>query len=77
MGLARAVVEPPWANVTIDDHDMGPASRFLEQDMQFKEPGVYDVVLSAPGYKPKTVRVLVSLATGKERAVIREKLKKL
>jgi hypothetical protein len=41
-----------------------------------KEQGVYDVLLTAPGYQPRTVRVIVSLSTGKERAVIREKLKK-
>ena len=44
--------------------------------MQFKEQGVYDVFLTAPGYQTRKVRVLVSLSTGKERAVIREKLKK-
>ena len=45
--------------------------------MQFKEQGVYDVVLTAPGYQPRTVRVLVSPSTGKERAVVREKLKEV
>ena len=69
-------MEPPFATVTVDGHDMGPASRFLAQDMQIKEQGVYDVVLTAPGYQPRTVRVLVSPSTGKERAVVREKLKK-
>ena len=69
-------MEPPFATVTVDGHDMGPASRYLAQDMQFKEQGVWDVILTAPGYQPRAVRVLVSLSTGKERAIIREKLRK-
>ena len=75
-GLLRVSAEPPWATVTIDGKEMGPASRFSEQDMQFREQGVYDLVLTAPGYLPKSVRVLVSPTTGKDRAVVREKLKK-
>jgi len=75
-GLVRLEVEPPSATVIVDGHDMGPASRYLAQDMQIKEQGVYDVILTAPGYQPRVVRVLVSLSTGKERAIIREKLRK-
>lgn len=75
VSLARLAVEPAFATVRVDGREMGPASRFVDQDMQFKEQGVYDVVLSAPGYQAKTVRVLVSLSTGKERAIIRERLK--
>ncbi len=76
VGLVRVEVEPPSATVFVDGHDMGPVSRFQAQDMQIKEQGVYDVVLTAPGYLPRTVRVLVSLSTGKERAIVREKLRK-
>ncbi len=76
-GLARLAVEPAFARVSVDGHDMGTAGRFVEQEMQFREPGVYDVVLTAPGYQPKRLRVVVSSATGKERVVFREKLKKL
>ena len=75
-GLVRVSAEPPWATVTIDGKEMGPASRFAEQDMQFREQGAYDLVLTAPGYLPRTVRILVSPATGKDRAIVREKLKK-
>jgi hypothetical protein len=75
VGLVRLAVEPAFATVRVDGRDMGAASRFLEQDMQFKEQGVYDVALSAPGYQARTVRILVSLSTGKERAIIRERLK--
>lgn len=76
-GLARLAVEPPFARVSVDGHDMGTAGRFVEQEMQFREPGVYDVVLTAPGFQPKRLRVVVSTAVGKERVVLREKLKKL
>ncbi len=76
-GLARLAVEPPFARVTVDGHDMGTAGRFVEQEMQFREPGVYDVVLTAPGYQPKRLRVVVSSVVGKDRVVLREKLKKL
>jgi len=37
---------------------------------------VHDLVLSAPGYKPKTVRVLVAPNAGKDVAKVNEKLKK-
>jgi len=76
-GLARLAVEPAFARVSVDGHDMGTAGRFVEQEMQFREPGAYDVVLTAPGYQPKRLRVVVSSASGKERIVLREKLKKL
>lgn len=75
-GLVRLEVEPPSATVFVDGNDMGAVSRFQAQDMQIREQGVYDVVLTAPGYQPRTVRVLVSPSTGKERAIVREKLRK-
>lgn len=74
--LVRLAVEPPFATVSIDGRDMGPASRFFEQDLQFREVGVYDLYLAAPGYQTRKVRILVSPATGKERAIVREKLRK-
>jgi serine/threonine-protein kinase len=76
VGLVRLEVEPPSATVFVNGNEMGPASRFQAQDMQMKEQGVYDVVLTAPGFQPRMVRVLVSPSTGKERAIIREKLRK-
>ena len=74
--LVRLAVEPPFATVSIEGRDMGPASRFFEQDLQFREVGVYDLYLAAPGYQTRKVRILVSPATGKERAIVKEKLKK-
>ena len=75
-GLARFAVEPPFAAVVVGGRDMGPASRFHEQDMQFREQGVYEVLLAAPGYQPRRVRVLVSPSLGKDRVVIRERLRR-
>jgi serine/threonine-protein kinase len=77
ISLARFAVEPPYAMVRVDGHEMGPASKFTQQDMQFKEPGSYEVLLIAPGYQPRKIRVLVSLSTGKERIVIRERMRRL
>jgi serine/threonine-protein kinase len=76
-GFLRLAVEPPFANVSVDGVDMGPVSRFTEQDMQFKQVGVFDVLLNCPGYQARRVRVLVSPTSGTERAVVREKLRKL
>ena len=76
VSLARLAVDPPSASVFVDGHPMGPASRFAEQDMLFKDQGVYEVVLTAPGYQSRNVRVVVSLSTGKERVVIRERLRR-
>jgi hypothetical protein len=37
---------------------------------------VHDLVVSAPGYKPKTIRILVAPNAGKDVAKISEKLKR-
>ena len=76
VGLVRFEVDPPSATVVVDDHDMGSASRFQAQDLQFRDQGVYDVLLMAPGYQARTVRILVSPSTGKERVLVREKLRR-
>ena len=74
--FARLSVEPPFAIVTVDGHEMGPVSRFAQQDLQFQQTGAYDVILSAPGYAPRRVRVLVSPAADEERATIKERLRR-
>jgi serine/threonine-protein kinase len=75
-GLVRLAVEPPTATVYVDGRNMGPASRFADQDMQFQQQGVFEVLLTAPGHQARTVRVLVSASTGKERALVRERLRR-
>lgn len=75
-GLVRLAVEPPTTTVYVDGRNMGPASRFAEQDMQFQQQGVFELLLTAPGHQARTVRVLVSASTGKERALVRERLRR-
>jgi serine/threonine-protein kinase len=75
-GLVRLAVEPSTATVYVDGRNMGPASRFAVQDLQFQQQGVFEVLLTAPGHQARTVRVLVSASTGKERALVRERLRR-
>jgi Protein kinase domain len=70
-------VEPPDALVTINGREIGPASKFSKEDLQFADMAVYDVVLTAPGYEAKTLRILVSPTAGEVRANVKEKLKKM
>ena len=76
VGPVRFTVEPPDALVTVNGKPQGPAKGWFDQDLRFADMAVYDVELSAPGYQPKAVRVIVSPATEEVRATIREKLKK-
>ena len=75
--FARLEVDPPFATVRIDGNEMGTASRFTVQDLQFKAPGAYEVLFTAPGFAPRRVRVVVSSSVGKERVVLRERLRRL
>jgi len=77
VGAALFKVEPPEAVVTVDGVEMGPASKWVTDELFIGALAVHDVVLSAPGYEPMTLRVLVAPTTGEIRAVIKEKLKKL
>ena len=69
-------IEPPEAVVTVNGQEKGRASEFAKNEMIFVDMAVYDIVLSAPGYQPKAVRLIVAPTTGEARAVIKEKLKK-
>jgi hypothetical protein len=66
-------VEPPEALVSVNGRVLGPASK----DFQFAEMAVYEVLLTAPGYESKSLRILVGPAAGEVRANIKEKLKKM
>jgi hypothetical protein len=70
-------VEPPDALVTINGREIGPASKFSKEDLQFADMAVYEVLLTAPGYEPKSLRILVSPTAGEVRANVKEKLKKM
>jgi hypothetical protein len=67
-------VEPPDAMVSVNGREVGPASK---KDFQFVEMAVYEVLLTAPGYESKSLRVLVGPAAREVRANIKEKLKKM
>jgi serine/threonine-protein kinase len=76
-GAVELQVEPADASVSEEGKFLGAASSFGPgSPMKLKGPMVHDLVLSAPGYKPKTVRVLVAPNAGKDVAKVDEKLKK-
>jgi serine/threonine-protein kinase len=75
-GAVRFEVKPPDATVSIDGRPMGPASQYKDKEVKLTEPAVHDVVLSAPGYKSKHLRVIASASTDKDLATVKESLKK-
>jgi serine/threonine protein kinase len=70
-------VEPPDAMVWVNGREVGPASKFAKEDLQFADMAVYEVLLTAPGHESKSVRILVGPTAGEVRANIKEKLKKM
>ena len=76
MGPVRFEVDPPETILSVNGREYGPAARFRNEDMLLGDMAVYDVVLLAPGYDSRTLRILASPAAGSPRAVVREKLKK-
>ncbi len=70
-------VVPPDAMVFVNGREIGPASKFAKEDLQFADMAVYEVLLTAPGYESKSLRILVGPAAGEVRANIKEKLKKM
>ena len=69
-------VEPPDAGVSEEGRALGPASSFgPASPLKLPGPAVHDIMLSAPGRKPKLVRILVAANAGKDRAKVVEKLK--
>jgi len=75
-GAIRLRVEPTDCDVTVDGRSYGPASRFADADLTLAGPAVHDVVLSAPGHRAKTVRVIVAISVDKDQVLVKEKLKK-
>jgi predicted Ser/Thr protein kinase len=70
-------VTPPEAVITEGDKTLGPASSFGPGSPLKLSPGtVHDLMLTAPGYRPMLVRILVASNAGRDRAKISEKLKK-
>jgi hypothetical protein len=44
--------------------------------LELQGPAVHDLVLAAPGFRPKLVRILVAGNAGRDRAKVKEHLKK-
>jgi serine/threonine protein kinase len=69
-------VVPPDAMISVNGKEYGPASKWAKDEMMFPDMAVYQIGLAAPGYEPKTVRLMVAPTAGQVRATIKEKLKK-
>ena len=76
-GTVAFEVEPSDATLTQGGRALGPASSFgTSSPLRLSGPAVHDFVLSAPGRKPKTVRILVAPNAGKDLAKVEVELKK-
>jgi eukaryotic-like serine/threonine-protein kinase len=70
-------VVPPDATITEGSRTLGPASAFgPSSPLRLSGPTVHDLVLSAPGRKSKTVRILVGPSAEKPQARVKVELKK-
>jgi hypothetical protein len=75
-GPVEFSVVPPEAGISEDGKSLGQASDFGPgSPLKLTGPMVHDLMLSAPGYKPKLVRILVAPNAGKDLAEVNEKLK--
>ena len=69
-------VTPSDAGISEDGRSLGQASDFgPSSPLKLSGPLVHDLMLSAPGHRPKLVRILVAPNAGKTRAKVTEKLK--
>ncbi len=76
-GAVEFSVEPPVAVVSEAGKPLGAVSSFgAASPLELRGPTVHDLVLSAPGYKSKLVRILVAGNAGRDRAKVKETLKK-
>jgi eukaryotic-like serine/threonine-protein kinase len=75
-GAVEFVVDPPDATVSEGGKTLGAASSFgAGSPLVLRGPQVHDLLLSSPGRKSKPIRILVSGNAGRDRAVVKEKLK--
>ena len=76
-GAVEFSVEPANATLSEGGKEFGPASSFGPgSPLALKGPAVHDLWIAASGFRPKLVRILVAANAGKDRAVIKETLKK-
>ena len=75
-GAVAFTVEPPEVSISEGGKTLGSASAFGPgSPLQLRGPMVHDLVLSAPGHKPKLVRILVAGNAGRDLATVKETLK--
>jgi len=76
-GAVEFAVDPADATVSEGAKTLGAAATFGPgSPLQLQGPAVHDLVLAAPGYKARLVRILVAPNAGKDRAKVKETLKK-
>jgi len=76
-GSVEFAVEPPDVTVSEEGKTLGPASSFNAlSPLRLSGPMVHELLLSAPGYQSKTVRILISANADDDRAKVKEKLKR-
>ncbi len=77
VGPVEFTVDPPDAQISEGSRVLGSASSFGPgSPLRLSGPMAHDLVLSAPGRKPKTIRILVASNADREVAKVKETLKK-
>jgi hypothetical protein len=75
--LGRFEVDPADAEVSEGNRALGPVSSFGPgSPLRLSEPMVHDLVLSAPGRRSRTIRILVASNADRDVAKVKETLKK-
>ena len=76
-GTVQLEVDPPEAELSEGDKKLGFAAQFgASSPLKLSGPMVHELVLEAPGYESRTVRVLVSRNSSNDLVKIKVKLKK-
>ncbi|HEX7253691.1 MAG TPA: hypothetical protein VF376_12475, partial [Thermoanaerobaculia bacterium] len=77
VGPIEFQVDPPDATLWEGTKVIGAVAAFgAETPLKLSGPAVHDLILSAPGRKPRTVRILVSENAGSDVAKVKVTLKK-
>ena len=75
-GPVQFTVDPPDAQISEGSRALGSASSFGPgSPLRLSGPMAHDLVLSAPGRKPRTVRILVASNAGRDVAKVKVELK--
>jgi len=75
VGPVELAVDPPDAQISEGGRMLGPASTFGPgSPLRLSGPMAHDLVFSAPGRKPRTVRILVASNAGRDVAKVKVKL---